>query len=162
MGSITVKYPAFSGTNIFAGTPAGVFLTTNTGTSWSNVSTGLGTAAVVTFTMDGTYIYAGALYGTVGVWRRPLTEMVTVGIKENVNQIKMEIYPNPANNNFVIETNSTEKQNVQVMDVNGKIVLNQIITGTSTIDANNFSEGVYNVSITSDNQKANRRLVIVK
>ena len=154
---------AFNGnTDIFAGTPAGVYLTTNTGGSWTNVSTGLGTAAVVSFTQDGTYIYAGALFGSVGVWRRPLSEMVTVGIKENANQIKMEVYPNPSNGNFVIETNSTEKQNVQVMDVNGKIVLSQIVNGTTSIDAANLNEGVYSVSITGNNQKATKKLVIVK
>lgn len=74
----------------------------------------------------------------------------------------LQIYPNPAKNNFTIETSTTEKQTLQIFDVNGKQVLMQIINGTTTIAVDNFSQGVYNVSLTSSTGIANKRLVIVK
>ena len=63
---------------------------------------------------------------------------------------------------FVIETNSYEKQVVQIFDISGKIVLTQNISGTSTIDAGNLNAGIYNINISGDNGRMNKRLVIVK
>ncbi len=84
------------------------------------------------------------------------------GIKEYSSYNSLNVYPNPNNGNFVIETNSMEKQSMQVYDVNGKIVLSQTINGKTNIDAGNLSEGVYNVSITGNNSVMNRKLVIVR
>ena len=62
---------AVFGNNIFAG-GSGVFLSTNDGESWNNVSSGL-TTAVNSLAVSGTYLFAGT--GS-GVWRRPLNEMI--------------------------------------------------------------------------------------
>jgi hypothetical protein len=78
-------------------------------------------------------------------------------IKEQVN-----IYPNPNNGSFVIEPNSNVKQTLQVYDVNGKLVLSQTINGKTTIDASTLNEGVYNISLQSNEGVANKRLVIVR
>jgi len=84
-----------------------------------------------------------------------------------INQIadvsnQVNIYPNPMQNNFVIETSNTDKQLLQITDVSGKQVLSQTINGTSSIDISNLSPGVYNLSLTSSQSIANKRLVIVK
>lgn len=84
------------------------------------------------------------------------------GINNVINSSALNIYPNPAKGSFVIETTLTEKQNVQVIDVNGKIVLNQTINGTTAIDAGALNEGVYNINITNRSNVVNKRLVIVK
>ncbi len=87
----------------------------------------------------------------------------TTGIKELLgsnNQIT--IYPNPTNGNFSIETNATTKQTMQLFDVNGKMVLSQLINGKTTIDASILTEGVYNISIISNGGVVNKRLVIVR
>ncbi len=47
-------------------------------------------------------------------------------------------------------------------DVNGKLVLNQIINGKTTIDAGSLNEGVYNISIISNEGIVNKRVMIVK
>ncbi|MCU0373609.1 MAG: hypothetical protein MUE56_10255, partial [Ignavibacteria bacterium] len=51
------------GTNIFAGTNAGVFLSTNSGTSWFGVNTGLGNSTVKTFALIGSTLFAGTTGG---------------------------------------------------------------------------------------------------
>jgi sugar lactone lactonase YvrE len=72
-----------------------------------------------------------------------------------------QIYPNPNNGNFIIETNSTANQTIQLYDVNGKMVLNQIINGkATTIDATGLNEGVYNISIINNEGVVNKRIVI--
>jgi hypothetical protein len=88
----------------------------------------------------------------------------TVSIKEikNNSSIILTIYPNPAQNNFTIKTNTNEKQNLQVFDVNDKLVLTQTINGTTNIDASTLAQGVYNVSLTSNEGVVNKRLVVVK
>jgi len=80
----------------------------------------------------------------------------------NLQNPTIQIYPNPAQNNFTIETNTSDKQTISVFDVNGKLVLLQSINATTNIDASNLSQGVYNVSVTSNEGLANKRLVIVK
>jgi len=88
-------------------------------------------------------------------------------IATGINQItdlnnQVNIYPNPTNNNFTIETNSTEKQTLQLFDVNGKLVLTQTINGKTNIDGSNLAEGVYNLSLTNYNGVVNKRLVIIR
>ncbi len=50
---------AVSGTNLFAGGLGGVFLSTNNGTSWTQVNTGLTSTAVLSLAVLGTNLFAG-------------------------------------------------------------------------------------------------------
>ena len=78
------------------------------------------------------------------------------------NTTQINIYPNPSNGNFVIETNLDTKQTVHIYDENGKVVLTQNINGTSTINASSLNEGIYTVSLTNNEGIVNKRVVIVK
>jgi hypothetical protein len=72
------------------------------------------------------------------------------------------VYPNPSKGSFVIETSSTEKQTMQLFDVNGKLVLTQTVIGKTNIDVSNLAEGVYNLSlINSEWFVVNKRVVIL-
>ena len=88
---------------------------------------------------------------------------VALGIEQiagSNNQVS--VYPNPSNGSFVIEPNNEAKQTMQVYDVNGKLVLSQTINGKTTIDASSLNEGVYNISLQSNEGVVNKRLVIVR
>lgn len=76
--------------------------------------------------------------------------------------LDFKIYPNPNTGSFVIEPISVTKQTMQVYDVNGKLVLSQTINGKTNIDASILNEGVYNISLMSDEGVINKRLVIVR
>jgi hypothetical protein len=91
----------------------------------------------------------------------PFCKLTSINQFKN-NQSNIFIYPNPAQNNFTIETTSTDKQTLQVFDVTGKLVLSQLINGTTTINTSHLSEGIYNLSIISNRAVLNKRLVIVK
>ena len=87
----------------------------------------------------------------------------TAGINNIEVNSKVRIYPNPTTGFFVIETILTEKQLLQLFNITGKLMLSQILqNGRSTVDVSNLAQGVYNVCITSNEQKTNTRLVIVK
>lgn len=75
---------------------------------------------------------------------------------------QVTIYPNPTTGNFTIRTNTSSKQTLQIVDINGKIVLTQTINGITTINASNINEGVYNLNIICNEGVTNKRLVIVK
>lgn len=73
------------------------------------------------------------------------------------------IYPNPTNGIFTIEFSSKEKQNIQILDIAGNIVLLQTIeNGKGNIDANHLAAGIYNVNIKGNSGITNKKLVIVK
>ncbi len=79
----------------------------------------------------------------------------------NTNE-QVTVYPNPNSGSFVIEPSSTTKQTMQVYDVNGKLVLSQTINGKTSVDASSLNEGVYTISIISNEGVVNKKLVIVR
>jgi len=82
-----VRTFAVSGTNLFAGTGCGgVFLSTNNGTSWTQVNAGFtGSPCVQSLVVSGTNLFAGTYQGDV--WRRPLSEMITLDVTVGVDII---------------------------------------------------------------------------
>jgi len=94
---------------------------------------------------------------------RKITFNNATGIEPIINNNEqLNIYPNPTQSNFTIETTYTDKQTLQLVDVNGKLVLTQTINGKTNVDASNLTEGVYNLSLINANGVVNKRLVIVR
>ncbi|MFI5141265.1 MAG: T9SS type A sorting domain-containing protein [Bacteroidia bacterium] len=83
-------------------------------------------------------------------------------IKQLSNNNQLSVYPNPAQNNFTIETTNTDKQIMHLFDINGKLVLTENIQGKTTIDVSNFNAGVYNLSIINTEGVLSKKLVIIK
>lgn len=69
-----IKCFAASGTNLFAGTEGGAFLSMDNGTSWTAVNAGLTKTDVLALAVSGTNLFAET---NGGVWKRPLSEMTT-------------------------------------------------------------------------------------
>jgi type IX secretion system substrate protein len=84
------------------------------------------------------------------------------GIEQYNSNNEITVYPNPNNGNFIIEPNNATIHTVQLIDINGKLVLSQIINGKTIIDASSLSDGVYNISIISNEGVVNKKLVIVR
>jgi len=94
-----VRSLAVNGSNLFAGTLGGVFFSTNNGTSWAAVNTGLTNTVVSSLAAHSSNLFAGTDGG--GVWRRPLSEMVTA-VEDDFSQAPVgftleQNYPNPFN-----------------------------------------------------------------
>ncbi|MGA2624083.1 MAG: T9SS type A sorting domain-containing protein [Bacteroidota bacterium] len=93
---------ATKGTNVFAGTNQGIFLSTDSGTSWSSVTVtnpALDSGGVYCLAIVNSQLLAVVSAG--GVWRRPLSQMITdvppsrrnIPLTYNLDQN----YPNPFN-----------------------------------------------------------------
>ena len=74
---------------------------------------------------------------------------------DNVN-----IYPNPNNGTFTIETNTNEKQIVQIFDITGKIVVSQNINGKTNFDASNFENGIYFIQVQTNNSNYTQKIIV--
>jgi hypothetical protein len=149
------------GTNLFAGTEGGgVFLSTNNGTSWTAVNTGLTHTYVLSLAVSpatgeagGTNLFAGTEGG--GVWRRPLSEMI-----KSVERLSMPLpmqfrleqnYPNPFNPSTTISFALPSRSfvSLKVFDALGRevavLVFEELFAGTysSQWNAEGLSSGVY-------------------
>jgi Secretion system C-terminal sorting domain len=139
---------AASGTNLFAGTSGdGVYLSTNYGDNWSEVNDGLTSLSLNALAVYGSYLYAGG--DVSGVWRRPLSEMIT-GIEDEQNRLPgsfslLQNYPNPFNPTTNIQFTLKNSQFVRltVYDVLGNKI--------TTLVNEEKPAGSYNVEFTIKN-----------
>ena len=72
----------------------------------------------------------------------------------------LNIYPNPANYSFAIQ--SQISANINIYSMTGKLVLNSHVLGNELIPINNLSNGIYFVEIKINNNIINRKLVVNK
>ena len=161
------------GMNIFAGTPSGVFLSSNNGDAWLNVSSGLpNNYTVLSFAFDSTYIYAGLYYG--GVWRRPLSEMIT-GVEDQNSEIPSRFlleqnFPNPFNPSTKIRYSVPQSSNVmiKVFDILGNeiesLVNEEKPVGTYELTwyATNLPSGIYFYTINAGSFIETKKMILLK
>ncbi len=93
---------------------------------------------------------------------RKLTPNIITQISEifNIND-SLSVFPNPSNGNFTIQTSKMEKQAVQLFDLNGKLILSQILSDKIAIDVSTLNDGVYTLTIKNFNSITTKKIVIV-
>ncbi len=84
----------------------------------------------------------------------------TIGYSQSTTQHsnnQWEIFPNPTNNNIVIEGICNEKSKITILDNLGKEIMSPIITNSGfiseTIDLRKFENGIYFVKINNDQEQ---------
>lgn len=96
---------------------------------------------------------------------------VPTAVKQlTADKIEAAVYPNPAKNNATIELNLVKQETVTItiLSVMGQVVysetFNNVPAGVQTIDLNseNWSSGLYNVTISTNNGNVSRKLEIIK
>ena len=82
-----------------------------------------------------------------------------VGINEISNNDKVVIYPNPANDNINIDVKNYNE--IIITDISGKVVMNldSASIQNNTIDISNLSNGIYFVTINSDDSSITKKLI---
>jgi hypothetical protein len=164
---------AVFGSEVFAGTYEGVFLSTHNGATWSSVSTGLpNLSSAVAFAVSGNDIFAGISGG--GVWRRPLSEMITSAgeSKRNVSTsfTLSQNYPNPFNPSTTISFDLPTKSFVtlKVFDMIGRevatIVSKELSAGSYTRQwhAEGLPSGVYFYRLQAGSYLETKKLVLLR
>jgi hypothetical protein len=76
-----------------------------------------------------------------------------VGMQEMTTTLAgVRVYPNPTGGVFTIELNNGADKNIQVLDVTGRVILNNVSKSDRIdVNINNLSNGIYYVKIQSQN-----------
>ncbi len=106
------------GTNLFAVTSYGIFLSKDNGANWIPYNSGLTNLGVLALTISGGYMVAGT--NGSGVWRRPLSDLNQSTVSEN-NQTMESLpksFPNPFSQSTTINFSSTGNGTSQITILN--------------------------------------------
>ena len=171
---------AVSGNNLFAGTGLnGIYLSTNTGANWTAVNSGLPLNiypfVVMALATSGTYLFASInADGSLGLWRRPLSELTTT-ISENKSDkpkifTLLQNHPNPFNPATIISFSISVKTfvSLKVFDIMGKevttIISEEMSEGaySKTWNATNIPSGVYFYRLHAGSFTETKKLVLLK
>lgn len=117
----------------------------------------------------GTYLrcYSDSNYSYKDLYNGNLAcDYDNTGINETSKENEwIEVFPNPTNNQFTIQTKTAEKLNAQLFDVTGKEVSDKIsFINSSIINTQEISNGIYFLKITNSNYglMQTQKIVIVK
>ncbi|MCW3104411.1 MAG: two component regulator propeller domain protein [Bacteroidetes bacterium] len=151
------------GTKLLVGCPYSMYSTVDNGTTWSDISTGAGAAnlSVTSFAVNSTYVFAGNIYHSVGVWRRPLSELgITAGIEGLSSDDGLIMYPNPVTDKLVLEVSDYKNTTVEVFNLQGQLIQRIVPESSATvISTGSFSPGLYVLKVNSPAGSAVRRFI---
>lgn len=160
---------------VFAGTYSdGVLFSADSGNTWTAINKGLNGPAlnVSAITVSGNYLIAGT--GSDGIWRRPLSDLVT-SVNTNKDNFPVTFkldqnYPNPFNPSTIISYALPESG---IVTLNIYNLLGQKIqtliderqnagTHNFTFNASNLASGVYIYVLNSGSFTAAKKLILLK
>jgi hypothetical protein len=160
------------GTSLFAGTAGGVFFTTNSGTIWTAVNANLPHAVVNDLFVFGKNLFAAI--DSNGVWRRPLSEMIT-SVEPATEMVPREFnlaqnYPNPFNPSTTIGYGLPERSQVNLAVFNtlgqqvAQLVNGEVEAGYHDVkfDASSLSSGVYFYRMQAGSCVETRKLCLLR
>lgn len=138
------------------GSPAGG---TYSGTGVVGVTFNPAVAGTGTFTVLYNYTDANTCSGSNST---NITVAACVGIKELYNSSSLSIYPNPANDYFIVNAGSKNPNlTIKLMDATGKLVLEKNLTHTTEqIDINRLAKGIYFIEIQESSMSIFRQKLI--
>lgn len=84
----------------------------------------------------------------------------TVNVPE-IEKTNLTVYPNPATNNFTVNTGNDEKATIQLFNIVGQQVYSETFTGSTNVSVANLRSGVYMLKV-NQNGKVNTTKVVVK
>ncbi|MDZ4664289.1 MAG: T9SS type A sorting domain-containing protein, partial [Bacteroidota bacterium] len=129
--------------SIFVGTTKGVWLSTDTASTWTLLNSGLNPGNLIIHTLeigpDG-YLYAGTAGAGIYKSANKIKGGTLTGVTKHVSQnTRMMIYPNPANDllNF-----SSAIKDLKIYNLLGELVL-QKVGELNSVSTSNLTNGIY-------------------
>ena len=174
-GGASVTGLASDGTVLFASCLGyGVFESTDDGNTWTEINTGFNKQAynVASLTITDKYLFAGT--SNQGIWRRPLSNLVSSVNLDNKNipaSFKLDQnYPNPFNPTTKIEFSIKKSGFVtlKIYDVLGKelatLVNENLPAGNFDVNwnAQNFESGIYLYRLQTNNFTDTKKMLLIK
>jgi hypothetical protein len=160
--------------SLYLGTNIGVFLSTNGGKLWTDISTGtqVDSSGIISLAVCYGYLFAGT--SANGVWRYPLSQNNTF-VKNDLSPLPSKFvlkqnYPNPFNPatiiSYQIPSNSLVK--LEVYDMLGRKIETLVNENqhagaySATFNAVNLPSGTYFYRIITDNFVQTKKLIVIK
>jgi hypothetical protein len=117
--------------------------------SWSDAST----SSCITPTTTGCYtVDVSNPNGCIVTDSICITVDICTGITESVNTQPL-IYPNPANEQLIIQSTDSQPVVIDVFDTRGRILISQRVSGTTKIDISGFDAGIYLIRVGTSVQR---------
>lgn len=93
-------------------------------------------------------------------------ELVTFLTNSNVALIEekqrtgVNVFPNPTINHITIETQNNKLAALNLVDVNGKFVLNKRFSQTTSLDLSKIAKGIYYLNVSTSEGKLTKKVII--
>lgn len=98
-----------------------------------------------------------AAYLVADVWKDFFTTLGTDSFNTNNSAV---FYPNPFSNSLYVDLNKSDKTELQVLDVNGKVVIAETLNEESNeLDTSNLSSGMYFIKVSSENGNTVKKVI---
>jgi subtilisin-like proprotein convertase family protein len=92
----------------------------------------------------------------------PITIQDNLSLIEN-NGVQALIYPNPTKGKVTVSWSENLETNIDLFDLQGRIILSKQINASDTeLDINEFSDGIYLISVQNEIIKTTKKIVLKK
>lgn len=163
----------FDNNNIYATIQESVFFSTNGGQNWFKANSGLPQINIWSIDVVGNYLFVGT--GGMGIWKRPISELITnvQGEIEIPSNYSLEQnYPNPFNPTTTIRYSIPKAGLVtlKVYDLQGKEVATLVnefkqpgnYNSPFSLQNSRLASGIYFYKITSGKYSETKKMIILK
>jgi len=162
---------AGNNSDVFLATETGIYYSSDYGSNWKDISSGLQNPSVTALVIKNSYLFAST---TNGVWKRPLFEIISdvkVQSKELPTKFSLDQnYPNPFNPTTVISYQLPESSHVKliVYDILGRevavLVNNYQHSGNYSVEfnASKLSSGIYIYTIHANEFLQSKKMIVLK
>jgi hypothetical protein len=154
----------------------GIYLSTNSGSSWSQINQGMSSATPALSAMAISRDTLIAAYQSGGIIRRGLPDVGVTGVRHEAKNsvpegyVLSQNYPNPFNPSTTIEFHIPQQGfvSLKVFDIVGREVLtlvnNELKAGVyrASVDGSGFSSGLYFYRMQTAQYTESKKMLLVK
>jgi hypothetical protein len=136
-------------------------------TAWTTVSSTLNVKALTGLSPSTSYQYRvrSVCSGSSSSWSSIAsftTLPMKIGDTDN-EELQVSLFPNPATDIINVRMNDDIiNGEITIYDINGKLIMFQKISGSTTLDVSSFSSGIYMVQLRADNLTSQIEKLIVE